>query len=510
MIKVLTTQEMRNLDHHTIHEVGIPGIVLMERAAQGCVDVILKHFDEDDEPLIYIFAGKGNNGGDGLAIARYLYEAGYDVVVFTFHDPDEYKGDSLINAKVIQQMEIPWEKISSVEDLYALEEPDVIVDALFGTGFKGKLEGEYAALVEYMNDCDSLVFAVDIPSGVNGDSPSVEGPAVVADCTITMAAPKRAHLFFPAKNYVGELYIAEIGIPMKNLYGDELKVHLVEKSDIVLPYRSPAAHKYKFGRILIIAGSVGLMGASIMAAKAASLIGGGMVRLAVPESVYPLAASHLLGEIVIPIEDNDDGIFSEASIPDIKKQIEWADVVLIGPGIGRHHNTIAFVDQIISDLEKPIVVDADALFAISQTDLLRKLKDKEFGITPHYGEFAVLTGLDVEDIKKDPVKISQEFAKEFQITLNLKNAPSLVANPDGNVFINSSGNAALAKGGSGDVLAGMIIGLLGMQVNLTDAMIMANFIHGYMADRYIEQYSQHTLTPEIQIEWLPEILKEFE
>ncbi|GAB4175425.1 MAG: NAD(P)H-hydrate dehydratase [Calditrichia bacterium] len=512
MLKVLTTKEMRVLDEHTIQQTGIPGIVLMERAAQGCVDVILNKIEEEhpDEPLIYIFAGNGNNGGDGLAIARYLHESGYDVVVFSTCQPEDYKGDALINARIVQQLDIPWEVLTSAEVLYELEPPDLIVDALFGTGFKGKMEGLFADLVEFINDSDAMVIAVDIPSGVNGDKPVLSGPSVQADLTVTMAAPKPAHLFYPTRTNTGELYVADIGIPLISMFQEKHKFHLVEKEDIVLPRRDPAAHKYQFGRILIVAGSMGLMGAPVMAARAASLIGGGMVHLAVPESVYTIAAQHLLGEIVIPVEDNDDGIFSEAALPQIRTELKWADVVLIGPGIGRHHNTLSFLQFLLDELDIPTIFDADSLFLLAQNNLMKKIKGKSFLLTPHYGEFATLAGMDSDTIKADPLSAAVQFSQQQGVVLNLKNAPSLVATPSGEVFINNSGNSALAKGGSGDVLAGMIAGLMGLGLNAIDASMVGNYIHGYLADIYTEQNGFHGLTPEIQLELLPTVIREFE
>lgn len=508
MIKVLTAEEMRSLDRKTIEEVGIPGIVLMERAAQGCVEVILESLDENSDPLIYVFCGKGNNGGDGLAIARYLAEEGLNVEIVGMIPPDEYKGDAAINAGICQYYRIPWTVIGKAEDLYALNPPDIIIDALFGTGFQGKLEGLPLAVVEYINQTDAFVLSVDIPSGLNADSPLVKGEAVVADITVTMAAPKRAHLFYPARSHVGELKIAPIGIPLKIMMDPQYRVSLVEKNDIVLPYRSDDAYKYRFGKVLVIGGSTGLIGAPVMAARAATISGAGMVHVAVPESVYPVVASGMLGEICRSIPDGNKGWLSEESFPKIKEEWEWADVILVGPGLGRKPETADLLKKLLALPCKTVILDADALILLADDPEL--WGNHRVILTPHYAEFARLTGLAVEEIKSDPVTIAQEFSTNHQVYCNLKNAPSLLAAPDGRVFINSTGNASLAKGGSGDVLAGMIAGFCAIGMDKSGAVMAANFIHGYAADRYAEKFGYHSLTMERLLETLPMVLGEFE
>jgi len=506
MLKILSNEEMRQLDNKTIHDIGIPGIVLMERAAQGCVNALMDYTDNRDFPLTYVFCGKGNNGGDGLAIARYLQEARYHVHIISTCEPDAYKGDAAINAEIVRNMKIPWSILENADDLSQLLPPQIIVDALYGTGFSGSLNELDAAIVAFINRSSAFVMSVDIPSGINGNLPVVAGDAVKADLTVTMAAAKKAHLFYPARFFVGELQITAIGIPGYELHHSRFPVNLIEEGDIFLPFREENAHKYNFGRLLIIAGSYGMAGAAIMAAKAASLIGGGMVHLAVPASIYEVAASQLMGEIVIPVDDHESGKFCQSSLNILRKEIEWADAILMGPGIGTEQETTDSMKELLAQIEKPVIIDADAIRAVPLSEQPNE-QGRNRVLTPHYGEFSRVSGIDAKTIRDNPLDIAREFAMSSKMILNLKNAPSIVATPDGEVFVNSTGNAALAKAGSGDVLAGIMIGLLGQGMEMHQAAWYANYIHGYIADLYVAEHDEYSLTPEKQLSAIPLVIK---
>ncbi|MCK5075136.1 MAG: NAD(P)H-hydrate dehydratase, partial [Calditrichia bacterium] len=292
----------------------------------------------------------------------------------------------------------------------------------------------------------------------------------------------------------------------KDTAGYQRWINLIEEKDIIFPLRYENAHKYKFGRILIIAGSYGMVGAAVMAAKAASLIGGGMIHLAVPASVYEVAASLLMGEIVVPLEDHESGIISYPAKEQLLKEIEWADCILMGPGIGIEDETIEFIQEILSDIEKPVIIDADAIRAVNLEENSSSL-EKNWIITPHYGEFSRLTSLDSIEIRNNPLEKAIEFAAKNKIILNLKNAPSIVTTPLGEAYINSTGNAALAKAGSGDVLAGIMVGLIGQGVELYKAAYYSNYIHGYIADLYLINNDEYSLTPEKILDLIPEAIK---
>jgi len=497
MIKIVTSSEMREMDRHTIEDLGVPGVVLMENAGVGTFRVIQRLLENTAYPEVWVFCGKGNNGGDGFVIARHLWDAGNDVRVFIVGEETDLKGDALINFQIVKNFGITHHFVKSIDKLPDPQEysPALIVDALLGTGIKGAVKGFMKEVIEYINDCYSPVVAVDVPSGLNADSPAVEGVAVQADVTVTMGLPKRCHVFYPAKEYVGELFIADIGIPHTVRSTPEVGVQMVEKSDIILPLREPDTHKYQVGKVAVLAGSAGYTGAASLTAEAALKMGAGLVILGIPEPLNPILETKLTEVITRPYPSADKSYLVPESLSEVKELLEWCDVLAIGPGLGRTPETIETIREILTEFEKPAVIDADALFAISQYSEILKGEHPNWILTPHHGEFLrLLSGVGKERLQNEFVELARQFARDRKVNLLLKGAPSLVVGTDGQVYVNSTGNAGLASGGTGDVLTGLVAGLMVQGLSPVIAGYSANYLHGLIADELAEQETIYSLT----------------
>jgi len=515
MIKVVTAEEMREIDRYSIKEVGVPGVVLMENAGAETAQVILDLVNDVENPLVHIFCGKGNNGGDGFVIARHLSNNGLDVAILNLVAEKEIKGDALINHKIIKNMGVPIKFISKSADLAKYEEyeaPDIIVDALLGTGIKGAVRGFVKEVIDFINDLDIPVVSVDLPSGLDANTGDVEGSVIGADVTVTMALPKRCHLFYPARNFVGDLFIADIGMPESVTSEEAVKVLWIEEEDIQMPYRSPNAHKYQFGRVAILAGSPGYTGAAALAAQAALKIGAGMVILGTPIGLNPILEQKLTEVITRPLPETGSHTIGKISLPAIQELLDWCDILAIGPGLGRSQEVQETIIQILKVFAKPAVIDADALFALANhSAILKKKTHPNWILTPHTGEFLrFLPNETTDSISAIPIELAQQFASNHKLNLILKGAPSLAADPDGNVYINSTGNSGLATGGSGDVLTGMVAGLLAQKQTAIEAAYTANFLHGFIADYIADEETPQTLVAGDLITNMGTALKIFE
>jgi len=493
MIKIVTSQEMRQMDQYTIKTLGIPGVVLMENAGRGVYLIIEKLIEQLDEPCVYIFCGKGNNGGDGFVIARYLWEKGVEVQVFVAGDASDMKGDAKINFEVIRKLKLPIKFLKQKADLRKVSphKPHLIVDALLGTGITGAVYGFMQEVISFINRMDCPIVAVDVPSGLNSDLPTVEGEPVHADITVTMALPKVCHIFYPAKEFVGELYIAEIGIPSEIKSPPDVHIQIVEKDDIFLPDRPENAHKYSCGKVAVLAGSVGYTGAAALTSEAAMRLGAGLVMLGIPEELNPILEMKLTEVITRPFSGNQ---LKTARDPVIQELLDWCDVLAIGPGLGRSPETLQAVVHILQKFQKPVVIDADALFGLSQFPELLNKSRPNWVLTPHHGEFLrLLQNADKSQFEQQFISLSGQYAQKHGLVLLLKGAPSLVAAPDEQVFVNPTGNAGLASGGTGDVLTGFVAALLAQGMDPVSAAMTANYLHGKCADELVQEGSPYSL-----------------
>ncbi len=514
MIKVVSNAEMRQLDEYTINEVKIPGLVLMENAGLKTA-IYIRHFIRTNKlaGAIHIFCGKGNNGGDGYVIARHFFNDGFEVKIFSIHDPENLKGDAFTNYISCKNLGVNINVINSIDQLQDLPRPSLIVDALLGTGISGAVTGLYKDVINFINGLNLPVIAVDIPSGLNGDSATLPGLAIKADSTVTMALPKRAHIFYPARNFVGDLQIVKIGIPDSKINTDELKLNLVEKKDIRLPALREDTHKYSSGKLFILAGSPGMTGAAYLSAAAALRTGIGLINIGIPESLNAIMEEKITEALTVPLAETASHTFSKKALHKIEEKIKWADTVLIGPGVGRETETLEVIIETIKlclDKNKPTLVDADALFALSQNPKMLNQLESNFVLTPHHGEFLRFTQDSKDDLLSQPWNFLQKFLKDKNFILNLKGAPSMVGNPDGQIFINSTGNQGLAKGGSGDVLSGIIAGFMCRGMATKNATIIGNYIHGLAADELISTKGITAMLPSDLLEVIPQIIKSFE
>lgn len=510
MKKVVTIEQMRHMDRQTIENLGVPGIILMENAGYQSY-VIADRFCRDNHiETIHVFTGKGNNGGDGFVIARHLHKNNYKVVIHPLEAIGALQGDAAINAHICEQYRIPTAPVASSSDLPLLIGPSLIIDALLGTGIKGAVRGIYKDVIEWMNAQYQPVISIDIPSGLNGDSATTEGEAVDADLTITMALPKCAHLFYPARAFTGQLEVVDIGIPDFIEHDEHVRINLVEENDVFLPSPPPWQNKYSAGTLFILAGGPGMTGAATMAARAAGITGAGLVFLGIPSSLNTIAETSLTETLTLPLPADENGFLTADALPRILEKIDEVNALLIGPGMGRAPQTQEIIKAALEHAEKtnkPTVVDADALFYLSTDDTLCNRLGDHFILTPHYGEFMRISGHKKLEMQSVPWKVLEEFLSSHECTVNLKGAPSIAGSREKGLYINPTGNEGLAKGGSGDILAGLIAGFLSRGISPLQASISGNYFHGQAADLAADEIGITTYTPMDLIPYLQSVIR---
>jgi len=485
MQRIVTAAEMASIDRKTIDEIGIPGMVLMELAGTGISDEIEAIFDYDVRDInILIFCGKGNNGGDGFVIARHLIIAGANVVIFLAGKKQDLKGDALANFGILEKMNIPVKEISSLTDINHPPQIDLVVDALLGTGVTGPVRGFYAELIQYINHLDTLVVAVDLPTGMETDSGNVVGDCVQADTTLTMAHIKRGLLFSPAREYAGDIVVVDIGVPPAVSAALHGNVFLVEKDDVKqrLPHRHRDAHKTDCGKVVVFAGSVGMTGAATLTSISTLQAGAGLTKLGIPESLNPIMEQKLTEVMTVPLPETSDKSISIRAKDIIGDLIDWADVLAIGPGLSTNSETVEFVRWLLTHVSKPMVIDADGLNALANAVPLIKNYKNELILTPHPGELSRLLSCSPQEISNNRIEMLKKTAQEFGCVIVLKGGPTLTAAPDGSIYINSTGNPGMATGGSGDVLTGIIAGLWAQKLSALDAAMCGVYVHGLAGD----------------------------
>jgi NAD(P)H-hydrate epimerase len=519
--RLVTAEEMRRIDAQATKELSIPGIVLMENAARSACEVVEEYFAEEDCPCrgikdlqVLVICGKGNNGGDGLAIARLLDNREAEVTVLLLGRVADLKGDPKTNYAILRHSNVEIHEVSTERRLQQFlagyPEPDVIVDAIFGTGFKGKPSGIQAPAIKYINGSESFVLAVDIPSGVSADDGKVEGCAVMADATVTMALLKRGLILFPGKDYCGDVWIGDIGIPHSAFRIPHSAVTLLLDSEDVariMPFRPSAGHKGTFGTALFVAGSRGFTGAAKLASLAALRIGCGLSKLCVPISMLSSVEAGLTEVVKFGAHDTPEGALSLAAFPQIAGLLKDANVLAIGPGIGTLPDTRELEIKILKAARVPVVIDADGVSNLAgQTRLLKSLKAPVV-LTPHPGELSRLLGISPADINADRIEICRAAARELGAVLVLKGAPTVIGSPDGEVSVNPTGNSGLGSGGTGDVLTGVIAGLIAQCVPPFEAARAAVFLHGQAADIAAEDMTEYGLIAGDLLDYLPQAVK---
>ncbi|MCX7994668.1 MAG: NAD(P)H-hydrate dehydratase [candidate division WOR-3 bacterium] len=507
-MRLVNNQEMQKIDKWAQEVLKIPGMVLMENAGRGSVDVLGEYFDLNGLNVLVV-CGKGNNGGDGFVIARHLRNNGSNVKVVLLGRGDELKGDALLNYQIIKKAKFDIIEVNSIPKLKKIFQNaryDCVVDAIFGTGFKGKPEGIFLEAIKLINNSGAFVFSVDIPSGINGDTGRFEESCVIADATATMCLPKRGNYLYPGRAFCGDIYLIDIGVPYELI--DKGFPRIVDFDDVyrLLPFRDPAGNKGTFGQVLIIAGARGFSGAAAMASISCLRTGAGLVRLAAPEGIMDSLEAKLLEVVKVPLKQTTEETISVEAIDTILSLMDKTDVVIIGPGLTTNNETAQFVMNLLPQIKVPIIVDADALNIISRdTKIFKKIKT-DFILTPHPGELSRLTGLPIQKINEERIDIAMRYAKEFGGILILKGAPTVVASPFGEVYVNPTGNSGLATAGSGDVLVGMIGGLLAQGLTAISSAIGGVFLHGLSADLFVKEYNEYSLIAGDLIDYIPKSL----
>ncbi|MBD3289319.1 NAD(P)H-hydrate dehydratase [candidate division KSB1 bacterium] len=511
MQKIVTANEMAQMDKKTIEEIGIPGAVLMEVAGRGITDEIKNILEQVRSKNVVIYCGKGNNGGDGYVIARHLKNAGAAVSVMLAGKKENIQGDALINLQILEKLNIHINEIESIEDIEHPPHVDLVVDALLGTGVTGPVKGFYAELIKYINLLGekAAVVSVDLPTGMETDTGNVLGDCVTADATVTMAHIKTGMLFSPAREHTGKITVVDIGIPPEvstELHG---KIYLTEIEDIKkrMPQRKPDAHKTSVGKIAVLAGSVGMTGAATLTARSTLQVGAGLTKLGIPESLNTILEQKLTEVMTIPLSETDRQSVSLRANNDIGDLLDWADIIAMGPGLTTHEETVEFVKWILQNADKPLVLDADGLNALRGAAHLLKTYKNELVITPHPGELSRLIDKSISDIVTDRINVLREIYKEMNAVIVLKGAPTTVIDKDGAIYINSTGNPGLATGGTGDVLTGIIAGLWAQGLSAIDAAICGVYIQGLSGDLAADELSEMAMTAGDLNAFLPDAIR---
>ena len=488
MIPLYSTKQIRDIDNYAINKIGIPGLVLMENASREIFQKINERIEHLTSPKIGFVCGKGNSGRDGFAEARHFSNAGYEVVVVYLGNEKEMSTDCRFNYNVLKKLSVgnkrvQFKKYISSSSLTTLKECDIIFDALLGSGTKGKLREPYPSIINYLNKLDTFKVAIDIPTGLDTDTGFSE-KAFNADVTITLGELKKGLFFGDGYVHSGEVEKGGIGIPDSFYDRFTPTEFLIEPEDVIssLPVKAKNIHKYSAGKVLTIAGSGSLPGAAVLTSTSALKIGAGASILAFPKSIRDLVHKKL-GEVVVKTyDDSGREYFSEVNLRELNERVKWADVIAIGPGLGRDKQTQKAVLSFIKKYKnKKIVIDADAVFALGK-DRYRKLNLKNCILTPHHAEFSNLMGISISELRKDILKYGKAFVKKTGAYLVIKGAPTIIFTPYGDALINTTGNPALAKFGTGDVLTGFLAGLLSQQINKEKAVVSAVYLHSLAAD----------------------------
>jgi NAD(P)H-hydrate epimerase len=521
-MKILTASEMQRIDRLTTERYGVPSLTLMENAGRGVVDFLAERLDSAARQRIVVLCGKGNNGGDGFVVARLLREQGYAPRVLLFADPQGLRGDAAVNWARLRSTGLP-EVVTSVEAWQAvadsLADTTLFVDALLGTGLTKPLAGFLLDVVRDVNTRfhAAQVLAVDLPSGISADSGELIGAHVRADYSVTFTAPKCAHVFPPACERVGEWVVKPIGTPREALESDpSLRLNYTGRRDVewITQPRAATGHKGNYGHVLILAGALGKTGSAAMAARAALRAGAGLVTVATPKSALPIIAGLGMEFMTEALPETDDGALSLRALDGgrLDKLVAGKTVLAVGPGVGTHPETAELVRTVVNKYALPLVLDADGLNAFTGRidSFCRDARPAGATVfTPHPGEMSRLAGKTTAEIQSHRVAVAREFAQRFGVTLVLKGFRTLIAAPDGQVDVNPTGNPGMASGGTGDVLTGLLAGLMAQYPHEPVGAVAsaAVYLHGLAGDLAAEEFGQPSMLAGDLLEEVPHAYK---
>lgn len=486
-LPIVTAEEMGRVDARAIEKFGIPSAALMETAGGGAAQIIWERFGKPGLRVL-VMAGKGKNGGDGFVIARHLLNRGATVRVIAIPPSREASGDPAVFLSVLKKMGVCVEEARGEESKFAIaaaaKQCDVIVDALLGTGFSPPARGFLREALSALSGVDSPIVALDIPSGIDATSGMAESPFLRAELTVTFGALKRGHYLMSGAKFKGEVHLVDIGIPASCLEEENIPLRLIQESDVArfLPVRPVDIHKGNAGHFLVLAGSKGMMGAAFLAASAGLRMGAGKVTLAVPGSLSFAVESGPSEIMALSLPETSAGTPDPSAFDLILESAQRKDALLLGPGLSSHPRTVELIHRLIQHIEIPLLLDADGLNALSQDITALEGAPPGLVLTPHPGEMARLCQISIAEVQSDRINIAIDFAVRHNVNLALKGAHTIIALSDGSAWLNPTGSPNLASGGTGDVLAGVVGGLLTQGVAPEGALVAGTYLHGLAGD----------------------------
>jgi len=510
-MNIVTAAEMKSLDRKATSKYKIPSLLLMENAASGLVDRIEHLYFPVAGKRLTIVAGRGNNGGDGLAAARHLRMRGASVVIYLLSSSARVTGDARVSLEI-------WQKTGGVlheKDAFSLtkleadlKESDLVLDAMLGTGLSHPITGLYAEVIAVMNQYGKTLVSVDIPSGISADTGEIFGAAIKADTTLTMALPKRGHFVQEGLTHCGVLKVVDIGLPPELIEDAHIDVSLITPEHIkeLIPAQDKDAHKGRMGHLLVLAGALGKSGAARLTSLAALRSGAGLVTTVLPESIEQTVSSQTMEIMTVPLPESDEGTVALSAEKTLSSIIKGKKSLAIGPGLSQDQETQHLVLRLISTVVLPMVIDADGINAVAVDLSILKQKKGALILTPHPGEMGRLLGMSAAEVQKDRFNISVEFAKVWGVILVLKGPHTLVASPDGEIWVNSTGNPGMATAGVGDALTGVIGAWLARGLAPLDAAVLGVALHGYAGDLAAEEKGESGLIASDLINKIPDAI----
>lgn len=508
----VSAKEMRDIEGKCINEYSISGLELMERASIKVMESIQRNSDDFRKNNFLLFVGKGNNGGDTLAVCRHLLNEGVCPRVFLLCKEEDIKGDALKNLNLLKHLGQAMSLLGESDFNEKLEEGlkwcTFIVDGILGTGFRGELSEDFTQIICKINDIKKTVLSIDIPSGLEASTGKVPSVCIKATMTVTFGFPKLGLIIHPGCQYAGMLEVADIGIPVECIEQFNLKTSLIDEHMIqrLIPERKSDSNKGTYGRVLIVTGSAGMTGSGCLCALSALYSGAGLVYVAVPEELASVYSLKLIEPIIVKVPSIQEAMALrglEVLIQNVKNK----DVVVLGPGIGRRFTTGRLVEEFVKVCEKPMVIDADGLNLLGDLKIFQNIKAPVI-ITPHPGEMARLYSITVGEVQNNRIEVATKFAKEYNVIVVLKGSKTIIAAPDGSIYINPTGNAGMATAGTGDVLAGLIGGLMGQGLEPIQACIAGVYLHGAAGDIVATNKGQHGVIAGDVAEALPYSMKD--
>lgn len=488
-MRVLLPAEMKAVDRYVIDQLRVPGVALMENAGAAVAERVAECLCELGEcrgtGRVVVLCGPGNNGGDGFVVARRLASEGLSVAVYALCSQDRVSGDALVHLNWLKHcgVEVDFVQLCSGKLSADIERADVVVDAILGTGIEKEVTGLFADVIAQVNESGACVVAVDIPSGIDGATGKVMGTAVRADITVTFAYPKVGQLFHPGREFCGQLEVVDIGIPAvapDETEGVQSVTYLIDDERVrdSLPKRIQPSHKGTYGRLVVIGGSAGMPGAASLACSAALRAGAGTVVAIAPRSVRHILHGRDVEVMSIGADETSEGGFSAAALESVLAGLRPASAFVLGPGMGRSADAALLVKGLLTATDRAGVADADALVVLAQAGVDLASVNADLVLTPHPGEMSALTGLSVADILDNPVQVCARYAVQWRKTVVLKGATTVIGLRDGSTHISVRGNAGLATGGTGDVLAGIIGAFLAQGIRPCKAAVCGTYVHG--------------------------------